>query len=1479
MGRIFFASLAAILYCLNFAPPALASDPPTFTRHTISDNLRGAYWVYAKDVDGDGNRDLVTAAFDGIDWWQNDGANNFTRNSVGPLIGAWTAHAADVDGDGDIDMLGGTPSGDELVLWKNDGAGGYPNKIIIDSNGLDPETVLTADIDGDGDTDIISAHWKDGHINWYENTGTAFQKHTVDSNMKGAHSVAAADLDGDGDLDMLGGGSSVTRWYVNDGAANFTKQSLNDFGALCLYPADLDNDGDLDFLRTQRDNGDLDWFENDGSGTFVERTIEAQFSDSWSVRAGDMDGDGDLDVAAAGFSANNIKVWINDGLGNFGTGIVIDDVDTPRFVHVEDLDNDGDADVAAAIRDARDLVWYEVLGAPLGLSLTSPAPGDTVMSEQNFPVEWTTAGAINNVGLAFSADGGVSWSDITNSAPNTGMFNWSVPDTSSQQCLLRVYGLEAGEPADTTSGVFTIQRPGEEPQTIAVLSPNGLEQIAVGSVFPINWSFSGNIPFVNIEFSTDSGQSWNTLAMAAENAGGFDWTVPKLPSQACLIKVSDAADGQRMDVSDTVFSIFELPQSLEIMQPNGNELLVEGRNYEIQWSSSGGIDSVNIEFSSNGGLLWDEVAYAISNLDSFNWTVPGIYSAFCLIRISDAEDGEPVASSASNFTVRTVESLIPIISSFEPRQGEPGTSVTIRGSNFLEITEVILGKKSTVFSVEAEDRITAVVPLGAASDNFIVTNFAGTGESDEIFQIVAGIDTVTSFFFSTDDAQVKVADSTRNYGDKPSFKIENGKFLSYLKFDVSGFSGAAHQAILQLEVLNGSNSGGNIFGVSNTYKDSQTLWDEAGLSFANAPTVGGFPVDTVGAVAIGDTVAFDVTALITGDGVYSFALRSKSSDQVDYSSKEGVTSPRLMVVGPAIGNLSPYAEDDRFGLHEDVSTQLNVLDNDADSDGTIAVESVAIVTGPSHGQATVGAGGSLIFLPAENFFGQDSLFYTVLDDKGAISNVSRVFLEVLSINDAPVAVLDVDTLRQGHTIQISVLQNDADIDGQLDSSSVEIVSGPFGNAAAIVTGAAGTINYTPDVRFSGRDSLFYTVKDDSGSVSNQGKILIWIITENQPPLAVDDIVQLELDSTVDINVLANDLDPEEMLDVTTVSVHDTPQNGELFVHVLTGEISYAPFAGYIGLDSLTYTVQDTGGLVSNPATVRIVVREENQPPVIETSSPLERTLAISQDGLVNFSINVSDGNSDTLAFNWRIVDPVSFTDRLVSTTTEYQFNAMEWLPANYTVNVTVSDGLAADSLAWQLDIVTSVEMATLSAGFVAFAGNIIQWDTSRETYNAGFNVLRSHLIDGEYVRINKELLSSNQSGTYQFIDKDVQTGRRYHYLIEGVNINGRQAKHGPLSVLVSAPEQFELSPNYPNPFNPSTRIRFQLPTTADVSLIVYNVMGREVRTLVHERKPAGYYDVTWEGNDNNGRPVSTGIYYYRIVAADFKETRRMAFLK
>ncbi|MFQ5649716.1 MAG: Ig-like domain-containing protein [bacterium] len=355
--------------------------------------------------------------------------------------------------------------------------------------------------------------------------------------------------------------------------------------------------------------------------------------------------------------------------------------------------------------------------------------------------------------------------------------------------------------------------------------------------------------------------------------------------------------------------------------------------------------------------------------------------------------------------------------------------------------------------------------------------------------------TQTLTFQPTDDGQVKLTERRKNYGAKSSAKIEADKFNSYFKFVVSGLSGPVQNARLRLRVAGGISDGGDqageIYAVSNNFSGSSLPWTESELRAINAPEMNGSSLGSQGRAEPNDLVEFDVSAAVTGNGVYSFGLSTASGNQVRYSTKEGAFPPELVVKTGAGGadNQPPVAVDDEISTDEDAPIDIPVAGNDSDDDGTLDLNSVTITTPPSHGSASVRNNGTVSYTPAADSSGTDTFTYTIRDDQGAPSNEATVTITVRPVNDAPVAGADAATIMGATPAVIDVLANDGDIDGTLDATTVHVVDLPIGGTV-VVNPFSGLITYTPDAGFSGSDTFTYTVDDNDGATSNIAMVTI-----------------------------------------------------------------------------------------------------------------------------------------------------------------------------------------------------------------------------------------------------------------------------------------------------------------------------------------------------------------------------------------------------
>jgi hypothetical protein len=356
-------------YVVTIEPPTVAAGlfGPQIT---ISTAVNTAQSVFAADLDGDGDQDVLSASQNGkIAWYENDGAEGFTAHTITTSANvAWDVYAADVDGDGDTDVLSASRNDSKIAWYENDGtpAVGDWTAHTITIDAAHARSVYAADLDGDGDLDVLSASSYDDKIAWYENDGAqGFTAHAITTTANGAHSVHAADVDGDGDLDVLSASyDDKIAWYENDGTPSvgaWTARNITTVanGAFEVHAADVDGDGDIDILSASRIDGKVAWYDNDGTptvGAWTARTINTTYlAFASSVFPADVDGDGDLDVLAAG---NNTTVWYeNDGTPSVGAWSSHTVGTGAASAYAADVDGDGDLDVLTAVGSK--IAWYE----------------------------------------------------------------------------------------------------------------------------------------------------------------------------------------------------------------------------------------------------------------------------------------------------------------------------------------------------------------------------------------------------------------------------------------------------------------------------------------------------------------------------------------------------------------------------------------------------------------------------------------------------------------------------------------------------------------------------------------------------------------------------------------------------------------------------------------------------------------------------------------------------------------------------------------------------------------------------------------------------------------------------------------------------------------------------------------------------------------------------------------------------------------
>ena len=300
---------------------------------------------------------------------------------------------------------------------------------------------------------------------------------------------------------------------------------------------------------------------------------------------------------------------------------------------------------------------FTILDEP-AIAVVEPNGGEIFFIGSSFNVLWNNVNFTGPVKIDLSRDNGQSWNVLTASTENDGDFLWDIKAPASDNCLIKVTGLDGG-PTDNSDAVFSIQ----PVPAISVTVPNGGEKYFIGAIQPIEWDAVNISESVKIELSRDGGENWTTLEDSAPDSGKYNWTVEGPESDNCFVRVSDA-DGDPIDTSDAAFIVL-LEPAIIVTQPNGNDIWYLSTSQSIEWGSVNTSGSVKFSLSRDNGQTWETIVESMPDSGSYEWPVSGDTSAFCLVKVSDVAGGLEDQSDS----VFAIEEL-PQLTVLSPNGGE-----------------------------------------------------------------------------------------------------------------------------------------------------------------------------------------------------------------------------------------------------------------------------------------------------------------------------------------------------------------------------------------------------------------------------------------------------------------------------------------------------------------------------------------------------------------------------------------------------------------------------------------------------------------------------------------------------------------------------------------------------------------------------------------------------------------------------------------
>ena len=353
------------------------------------------------------------------------------------------------------------------------------------------------------------------------------------------------------------------------------------------------------------------------------------------------------------------------------------------------------------------------------------------------------------------------------------------------------------------------------------------------------------------------------------------------------------------------------------------------------------------------------------------------------------------------------------------------------------------------------------------------------------------------------------------------------------------------------------------------------------------------------------------TATLNADGTIRFTPAPDffGLATFTYTVSDGLASSTATVsVTVRAVNDAPVAVADSATVAEDGMIEVDARLNDSAGPANEGAQvlTVELLTQPAHGSAVVLPSGRVEYRPAANYFGPDSLDYRVCDD-GTTAGApdprcatSTISFTVTPVNDPPVAADDAATTDEGVAVDVPVLANDSDVDG--DPLTIDAFTQPAASEGTVTQTAPGTLHFTPAPDFFGTTTFSYTVSD--GQATDEGSVSVTVRAANDAPTAVNDAATVAEDGVVSLDPRLNDSPgpANESGQTLAVTLLGAPAHGSAVV-LPSGLVEYRPAANYFGPDSVGYRVCDDGTTAGAPdpkcadATIVFTVTPVNDSPV------------------------------------------------------------------------------------------------------------------------------------------------------------------------------------------------------------------------------------------------------------------------------------------
>ncbi len=294
----------------------------------------------------------------------------------------------------------------------------------------------------------------------------------------------------------------------------------------------------------------------------------------------------------------------------------------------------------ASASDLSDSVFEIVESGTTEITVESPNGGERILTQSATTIVWSSVGVAGTVDISYTtnaSDASPSWTSIATNEVNDGSYAWTTPNTESTDCKVRVAASDASA-SDESDDVFELSTTG-----VIVTYPTDGDRFFGGATINIQWVDDGIVGAVDLAYTTnasDASPTWTTIQEDAPNSGSYQWTMPDTNSTDCKVRVIGFANGIGDVIGDSA-GTFEIGDvGLVLTAPNGGELFFQNGATNITWISEGLTDTIELEYTSNDGADWTNIASGEADDGVYEWTIPaGVESTDCRVRVSAVSDG------------------------------------------------------------------------------------------------------------------------------------------------------------------------------------------------------------------------------------------------------------------------------------------------------------------------------------------------------------------------------------------------------------------------------------------------------------------------------------------------------------------------------------------------------------------------------------------------------------------------------------------------------------------------------------------------------------------------------------------------------------------------------------------------------------------------------------------------------------------------